>query len=244
MKKLNLKPVTMSARFTIFLLTVSCTLLLLSGCSNNPVTTTTTTGTGTGTGTDDNISLSVQSADNISDNASIEITEAKGLLTEIEVESDSSVRRIKAGPIVVNLDVAGLNKVMTSGIIPTGTYRKIKFQLHKPEDTETIPDPEFREGSSGRQRYSFIIKGRYNGVPFVYKTRKTINIVMALTSPLNLATKSNLTILFDKIKWFQNGSGSFDPSNESFEDEIDDNIKNSFRKVFRDDDKNGVPDDN
>jgi hypothetical protein len=242
MKKLNLTPLTLSARFTIFLLAITGSLMLLSGCSNNPVTTS-TTGTGTGTGSDDNISLSVQSADNIGDNAGLEITEAKGLLTEIEVESDSASTRVKAGPIVVNLDVAGLNKVMASGIIPTGTYRKIKFQLHKPEDNETIPDPEFREGSSGNQRYSFIIKGRYNGTPFVYKSRKTVNIVMALTSALNLTAKSNLTILFDKTKWFQNGSSTIDPSSGSDDDMIDDNIKNSFRKAFKDDDRNGVPDD-
>lgn len=239
MKKLNLKSLTLSARFTILLLTITGSLMLLSGCSNNPVTTSTT---GTGTGNEDNISLSVQSADNIGDNAGLEITEAKGLLTEIEVESDSASRRVKAGPIVVNLDVAGLNKVMASGIIPIGTYRKIKFQLHKPEDNETIPDPEFRDGSSGNQRYSFIIKGRYNGTSFVYKSRKTVNIVMALTSALNLIAKSNLTILFDKTKWFQNGSATIDPSSGS-DDLIDDNIKNSFRKAFKDDDKNGVPDD-
>lgn len=240
MKKLDLNLTVLSVRFTIFLLAVTGSLLLLSGCNNNPVTTSTT---GTGTGAEDNISLSVQSSDNITDNAGIEITEAKGLLTEIEVESDSASKRIKAGPIVVNLDVVGLNKVMASGIIPAGTYRKIKFQLHKPEDSEVIPDPEFREGSSGNQRYSFIIKGKYDGTPFVYKSRKTINIVMALNSPLNLATKSNLTILFDKIKWFRNGSSTIDPSSSSNDDLIDDNIKNSFRKAFKDDDKNGVPDD-
>lgn len=241
MKKLNLKQSNLRARFTMLLAAVSGSLLLLSGCSN-PVTES-VTNTGTGTGSDDNITLSVQSSDNMGDNATLEITEAKGLLTEIEVESDSASRRVKAGPIVVNLNVEGLNKVMTSGVIPTGTYKKIKFQLHKPEDSETIPDPEFRTGSSGNQRYSFIIKGRYNGTPFVYKSRKTINIVMALNSALNLTAKSNLTILFDKMRWFQNSSGTIDPSNSSFEDEIDDNIKNSFRKAFKDDDKNGVPDD-
>lgn len=241
MKNFNLNPSNLKARFTTMLLTVlTCGILFIAGCSNS--ITDSTTGTGTGT-SDDNISLSVQSSDNMTDNLGVEITEAKGLLTEIEVETSGVSKQVKAGPIVVQLNVAGINQVMTSGIIPTGSYNKVKFQLHKPEDTETIPDPEFREGSSGHQRYSFIIKGKYNGVSFVYKSRKTINIVLDLTSPLNLSTKSNLTVLFDKIKWFRDASGaSFDPTDGSHENEIDDNIKNSFRKAFKDDDRNGVED--
>jgi hypothetical protein len=242
MKKLNLKSTTLQARFTVLLIAIFGTLLLVSGCNNTPVTSS-ETGTVTGTGSDDNISLSMQSFDNMEDNAELQIREAKGLLTEIEVESDSAVKRIKAGPIAVNLDVEGLNKVMTSGILPAGTYKKIKFQLHKPEDNETIPDSEFREGSSGNQRYSFIIKGSYNGTGFVFKSRKSVNIVIDLSSPLNLAAKSNVTILFDKMKWFRNGSSIINPNgNDDERDMIDDNIKDSFRKAFRDDDKNGVPD--
>ncbi|MBS1494957.1 MAG: hypothetical protein JST55_15700 [Bacteroidetes bacterium] len=232
---------TQMAKLTLVMALLAGALFFLSGCNNNPVTTSTT---GTGTGTDgDNISLSVQSSDNLGDNSGIVITEAKGLLTEIEVETDSASRQVKAGPIVVQLDVAGINKVMTSGVIPTGTYKKIKFQLHKPEDSETIPDPDFREGSSGNKRYSFIVKGTYNGTSFVYKSKKTINIVMNLTTPLVLQSKSNLTILFDKLKWFTNGSGDLNPNDSGNENEIDDNLKNSFRKAFKDDDKNGVPDD-
>ncbi len=239
MKALIQNPSTLIAKVSLLLALLICSIILLSGCNNNPITTTTT---GTGTGSDDNISLSVQSSDNMTDNSGIEITEAKGLLTEIEVETSGISKQVKAGPIVVQLNVAGINQVMTSGIIPMGIYSKVKFQLHKPEDAETIPDPEFREGSSGNQRYSFIVKGKYNGVSFVYKTKKSINILLDLTSPLNLTAKSNLTVLFDKIKWFQNGSSTFDPSEGSHENEIDDNIKNSFKKAFKDDDKNGVED--
>lgn len=229
------------AKITLLTALLAVSIFLLAGCNNNPIT---TTSTGTGTGTDgNNISVSVQSSDNMTDNSAIVISEAKGLLTEIEVETDSSSRSVKAGPIVVQLDVAGLNKVMTSGVIPAGTYKKIKFQLHKPEDTEAIPDNDFREGSSGNKRYSFIVKGSYNGVSFVYKSKKTINIVIDLSSPVNLNSNSNLTVLFDKIKWFKNASGDIDPSDSGHENEIDDNLKNSFKKAFKDDDKNGVPDD-
>jgi len=241
MKAVKLNPSNLSSAVTLLLALTVIAMFILSGCSNNPVTNSTT---GTGTGSEDNMSVSVMSSDNLGDNAGLEITEAKGLLTEIEVESDSSSKSIKVGPIVVQLNVAGLMKAMTSGIIPAGNYKKIKFQLHKPEDTETIPDPDFREGSSGNKRYSFIVKGNYNSAPFVYKSKKTINIVINLNSTLTHSSKSNITVLFDKTKWFLSGSNTLDPSSGSNENEIDDNIKGSFKKAFRDDDKNGVPDDN
>ena len=241
MKAIKLNPSNINLAVTLLLALTVIAMFVLSGCSNNPVTNSTT---GTGTGSEDNMTVSVMSSDNLGDNAGLEITEAKGLLTEIEVESDSASRSIKVGPIVVQLNTAGVLKAMTSGIIPAGRYKKIKFQLHKPEDTESIPDPEFREGSSGNKRYSFIVKGIYNSAPFIYKSKKTVNIVITLNSTLNHGSKSNITILFDKTKWFLSGSNTLDPNSGSNENEIDDNIKNSFRKAFRDDDKNGVPDDN
>jgi hypothetical protein len=44
--------------------------------------------------------------------------------------------------------------------------------------------------------------------------------------------------------WFKNGSAIIDPSNPGNSNIIDDNLKNSFRRAFKDDDKNGMPDDN
>ena len=58
------------------------------------------------------------------------------------------------------------------------------------------------------------------------------------------AAKLNLTMIINKLQWFLQNGGEIDPRNPSNEDTIDDNIRNSFKNVFRDDDRNGIPDDN
>jgi hypothetical protein len=44
--------------------------------------------------------------------------------------------------------------------------------------------------------------------------------------------------------WFNNGGNVLDPGNSSNDDMIDDNLKNSFKRGFRDDNRDGQPDDN
>ncbi|RPI13780.1 MAG: hypothetical protein EHM58_17820 [Ignavibacteriae bacterium] len=198
---------------------------------------------------DKNVSISVKSENGALDNpsANIVIDEAKALITEVEFELEGSgiEQEVHAGPFVINFNVAGGIQLAALGKVPAGVYNKVKFQIHKPEDSESIPDPEFREGTSGNQRYSFIIKGKYNGNSFIYKSKKSVNLVINFSTPVNFQeTTRNLTIIFDFNTWFKNGTVELDPRNPENEDEIDDNLKNSFKRAFKDDDKNGMPDDN
>jgi hypothetical protein len=175
------------------------------------------------------------------------ITEAKALITEIEYERerDGLNQLHHTGPFVINFKLDGSLKELLSGYVVRDFYTKAKFKVHKPEDNETIPDPDFREGSSGNQRYSFIIKGTYNGAPFVYKSKKSMNIVINLNKTSNINLKNqNLTVVFNKSLWFMNGSTVLNPNLSQNENMIDDNIKNSFKRVFVDDNKDGRPDDN
>jgi len=175
------------------------------------------------------------------------ITEAKALITEIEYERerDGLNQLHHTGPFVINFSLDGSLKELLNGYVVRDFYTKAKFKVHKPEDNETIPDPEFREGSSGNQRYSFIIKGTYNGTPFVYKSKKSMNIVVNLNKTSNINLKNqNLTVVFNKSLWFMNGSTVLNPNLSQNENMIDDNIKGSFKRVFVDDNKDGSPDDN
>jgi hypothetical protein len=197
----------------------------------------------------DNATVSLKGDDNAFDDPAgvIVITEAKALLREIEFELEGSgiEHEINAGPIVVHFNFSGAVETILAGKIPAGVYNKVKFQIHKPEDNETPPDPEFKEGTSGNQRYSFIIKGTYNGNSFVYKSRKSANLVVNFSSPVNFQeTGINLTMIFNSSTWFKNGNIFLDPRNPSNEDLIDNNLKNSFKRAFKDDDKDGRPDDN
>lgn len=216
-------------------------LAIAAGCSEDSVVNNTGTGNNSG-----NTSMSVK-MDESSLDAFPVISEAKALITEVELETEpSSVsQEIHISPVVIYFNTGGTLVSVTAANLPAGTWNKIKFKIHKPEDTEPIPDPEFREGTSGNQRYSFIIKGVYNGNPFVYKSRKSADIVINLPTPVTTgSTSRNLTVLVNPSLWFNNGGVVLDPTNSSNDDMIDDNLKNSFRRAFKDDNSDGQPDGN
>lgn len=229
-------------KLTILLIILAALVISAIGCGDSDIS------NPNSTASDKSVSISAK-VDNTIDNPAedILIEEAKALITEIEFELEGSgiEHEIKPGPVVVHFNTSGGMTTFTTGNVPAGVYNKVKFQLHKPEDTEPIPDPEFREGTSGNLRYSFIIKGKYNGNSFVFKSRKSINLVINFSTPVNFREAGrNITIIINTSSWFKNGNITLDPRDPSNENEIDDNLKNSFRRAFRDDDKNGQPDDN
>lgn len=177
--------------------------------------------------------------------AAIVITEAKALIMDVEFEKQSNGKDElhQRGPFVLYLNTNGAIKEMGTQYIIRDNYTKIKFQLHKPEESETPPDPEFKEGTGTNQRYSFIVKGTYNGSSFVFKSKQSANVVINFdqTENINLK-KANVTVLFNHQKWFKNGSTEVNPGNPQYENLINNNIVNSFSRVFRDDDKDGQPD--
>ncbi len=200
-------------------------------------------------GNEDNVSVSIMNDEGAMDDPSgtIVITEAKALIREVEFELEGSSieHEIHNAVFVVNFNLTGAVQQITAGNIPSGVYNKVKFQIHKPEDNEVPPDPEFKEGTSGSRRYSFIIKGTYDGNNFIYKSRKSFDVVVLFGSPVNLHNSGvNLTIVINSASWFKAGNTVLDPRNPSNADLIDKNIENSFKRAFKDNDRNGLPDDN
>lgn len=192
------------------------------------------------------LTVSVKSDDNLSD-AAIVFTEAKALITDVEFEKKSNGKNElhQRGPIVLKFNLNGTLQEMGTQFIIRDIYTKIKFKIHKPEENETVSDPEFKEGTGENQRYSFIIKGTYNGSNFVYKSKKSANLVINFSNEENInIKKTNITVLFNELKWLKNGSADLDPRIAQNESLIDDNIKNSFSKAIRDDNKDGLPDGN
>ncbi len=122
--------------------------------------------------------------------------------------------------------------------IPPGSYDRIRFEIHKLGDSETPPDPEFKEGNL---RYSVIVKGLYNSVPFVYKSKKSAHQDLKLETPIVVTDNStaNLTITVDPPDWFYKDNVLMDPNDPANESDINNNIEHSFKKSFRDDDHDG-----
>jgi hypothetical protein len=152
-----------------------------------------------------------------------------------DVKSDSFVLRLVPG--------APVSEVAVARIAP-GSYDRLTFDIHKPEDLEIPPDPEFRDGSSGNQRYSVIIKGSYNDSSFVYRSRSEFTIEFELQTPLTVSDDgvARITFTVDPFACFGHHGLVFDPRNPSNAAAIEPAIKGAFLKAFRDDDRNGEPD--
>jgi len=178
----------------------------------------------------------------ISDNT-IQLDTVKILLRDIKIknQSDGNEQQIKTEPIVVYLNLSNMTTDFAVASIPPGNYNRVRFSVHKLETSEIPPDPEFKEGTDSTKRYSVIVKGLYNSTPFIYKSKKSAHQDIKLEEPIIVENNSeaNLSITVDPLSWFYKAGVLLDPNDASNENDIDNNIKHSFLKCFRDDDYDG-----
>jgi len=197
----------------------------------------------------DNVDFSTMSTgDSIGGDIGILVLDTvKVLIKDIKLNvanNSQDSTNFKAGPYVLYLNLASNVNIVSTAYIPPGTYDKVKFEIHKLADTETPPDRDFVDVND---RYSVVVKGRYNGISFLFKSNKSAH--QKLTFPGNLQVsasgKSNITLQVRPYIWFiKNGLylDPMDPVNESdIDNNIKDNINNNF-KCFVDNDRNGLPD--
>ncbi|KXK45861.1 MAG: hypothetical protein UZ05_CHB002002417 [Chlorobi bacterium OLB5] len=134
--------------------------------------------------------------------------------------------------------------IVSTGFIPAGTYDKVRFMVHKLENNEPVPDPDFEDVNG---RYSVVVKGSFNAIPFVYKSDKSAHQKLSFTNSLQVSAsgKSNITLKVMPYIWFIKNNAYLDPSDPAnhsdIENNIKDNINNNF-KIFVDNDRNGIPD--
>jgi len=183
----------------------------------------------------------------------ITISEAKMLIREVELKSDREDDGIaddsldfKSESFVVVLNLDGTPNEVALSEVPSGTYDEIEFEVHKPEDNETPPDPDFKTGTSGDERFSIIISGSYDGQDFIYRSRVNMEQEIELNTPLSITEDSgpaNLTMLVDLSEWFMDENGKLlNPTNPENENAIDDSIRRSFEDIFKDNDKDAQED--
>ncbi len=219
----------------IFLLLVSATFY---SCNNNSTNSAI-----------DNFELSYTSSRDtvLTDVSNILILDTvKILLKDIKlnVASSNDSSNFKVGPYVLFLNLTSNVNTIGSGYIPAGNYDKIKFEVHKLETTETPPDPEFRDSLGN---YSAVVKGRFNGTRFVYKSTKSAKQIINYPTIVTLYTESitNVTLLIRPQIWFIKNNDYLDPNNQANWNDIDNNIKDNINqnfKAFRDNNKDGIPD--
>jgi hypothetical protein len=170
-----------------------------------------------------------------------QITEVKLLVRNLKMKDLQDSMQIKTGPLVVNLNLEGEVTEFAASEIPPGSYSRVRFEIHKIEDSETPPDSEFKEGSESSKRYSTIVKGIINGEPFIYRSRKSAVQDIKLEEDLVVedGADANLTIKVDPFTWFYNGDQFLNPNDNANDDKIDNNLKNSFKRAYCDKDRNG-----
>lgn len=171
----------------------------------------------------------------------IQLDTVKILLRDVKIKNQSGNDEvnIKAGPVVVYLNLNGGTTNFAVNNIPPGSYDRIRFRIHTLEDSEIPPDPEFKEGSL---RYFVIVKGVYNSVPFVYKFRKSVHQDLKLETPIQVMNSSaaNLIITVDHpLVWFYKDGILMNPNNTENQNDINNNIEHSFKKCIRDNDRDG-----
>ncbi len=200
-------------------------------------------------GQGENLSFSVMSNnDSIGDAQNYFVLDTvKILIKDIKLNvsgNSENLKNFKVGPFVLFLNLSsGLNLIGTS-IIPPGTYDKVKFEVHKLQDIEEIPDPEFADANG---RYSVIVKGWYYDKYFIYKSTKSAHQILHFPAdlPVSGSVFQNITLVVSPYIWFIRDFAYMDPTDPANSNDIDnnikDNIKNNF-KSFKDNDKNGIPD--
>ncbi len=168
----------------------------------------------------------------------------KILLGDIKIRHQGGTleNNMHLGTMVVYLSTTEMTTDFTVEDVPAGNYDRIRFEVHKCGGSETPPDPEFREGSDASLRYSVIVKGTYNLIPFTYKSTKSAHQDIKLETPIIVEANStaNLTITVDPLSWFYINDVALNPSDTANENDIDNNIAQSFKKCFLDNDHDGI----
>ena len=244
--------------FFVFLLTavVAVLLILFNGCSNSVAP------------QSGNFQMSLQSTQTMAKatSDSLVITSAKILLKNLRLKgvpaSDSAVLsdsaivcrdgdesnevELKMGPFEVSLSLSGNVNPVTINNVPPGTYVGAKFDIHKLEEGEAVPDSAFIDTAHGEDSYSVIITGFYNNVPFTFKSRVSTHQAVFFASPV-VVTKTgfvNVTLTVDPYAWFVVNGQTLDPTNSANYEMIDMQIRHSFREGFEDDHEDGHFDGN
>lgn len=174
----------------------------------------------------------------------VTVSSAKVMLKTIQFHSvdDNDSLDFNSEPLVVDLDLTGGVTTVGPIEIPVGSYDKVSFRLHKPDDGEDGLDSDFYE-VGGSDRYSVVVAGTHADTTFVFKSQRGEKQRLEFDPPIvvtDTTTSVNVTLSVDVDSWFVNfeTNANLNPSDADDESDIDDAIRESFRG-FEDNDKSG-----
>ncbi len=154
--------------------------------------------------------------------------------------STDDCEELQIGPMLLDVPLgAGPGRVFTVDI-DTGSYDRLEFGLHKPEDA-TAGDPSFLQQHPEFRGVSLRVEGTWNGTPFVFLSDINEEQELVLTPPLVVAEAgaTGLTMMLDLRAWFLNAARTafVDPATANkggtSESQVQENIRHSF-EAFED----------
>jgi hypothetical protein len=242
------KGIKMKNKTSYFLLLICFTVFVLSSCNQEDNTVSLNSGNA-GTG-NTNIGSGNTSFSTITVNSQgatsnpFRIDSGKFLIEFVKIKSISGVEHMfREAQLVMHLGFGRTPTQVTISNVPPGTYNWLQFKLHKHTPNEIVVDPDF--GSLHEVGFSGVIKGVYNHVPFVFKTSITDVEHLAIDPPITMLPNNsayNFTMSVDSPSWFNRNGETMDPSNPQNQHEIDQNIRDSFKRAYRDNNRDGLPD--
>ncbi len=180
---------------------------------------------------------------------SLQITSAKIFIKDIKLHhqendslDDSHNETIKVGPFVAEFNSAG-GQILTTAVIPPGTYDRIKLEIHKFDKDNDKHDDLDKDDSSNvfkePNSYTFIISGYVwvGGVksPFTYYSKVTANIMWHFPQMITLGAGSAQTLIMklDPVYMFQIIGFALDPRDPKNQTSIDFAIKSSIKFIAK-----------
>lgn len=146
--------------------------------------------------------------------------------------------KVKTGPFIMEY-LPGSVKLTAASAIPVGTYDKIKYEIHKlddSKDTAAWSDPAFADFINGG-RFTYILEGLVwnsnSAVAFTFKSSKNENLELKFDVPVTVSegVAAPITLQLDPSTIFKQGSKPFDPRYEENRNDIEKMVKNAFKAL-------------
>lgn len=172
---------------------------------------------------------------------SLVVTRARILISELKLHRDKEDsiggdKTVKTGPILLTIDPAGA-RTATTGLVPVGTYDKLKFEFHRFSGSEVatyLNDTTFAPFVTD-DRYTFILDGTvYSGGqahPFTYRSQATANLSLKFDPAVQFADAGTTVIVLrvDPLAIFKDGGKVLDPRDGGNRSKIDNAIKDAVK---------------
>jgi hypothetical protein len=232
----------------------SLLLLALAACGGSGTAKVTLSGR-TGTAASTAATAAGQQSQPLDLGNGIVINRLRVVLSEVKLEGTASSDagtgeevEFKSAPMLLDLQGAALDNGTTQQItvsdVKPGTYRELKFKIHKPSQSDTGVASDAGLAAMANQNVSIIVDGTIdtgtnNGFTFM----SAVDAQQQAEGTFDLTEGDHaMTLNLDPTTWFgPAGSSRLDPRVGNNRSQIENNIQQSF-KAFQDDDRNGHED--